>query len=92
MMKQISQSYPIDDIPFKKIIHLGYDFGQHYSRIRIFEYESYSDVKLLKFNINGPSTLASWSITLSAEGKCANDFGTIHLYANEYFFIQSFFF
>ncbi|CAF1157947.1 unnamed protein product [Adineta steineri] len=57
-----------------------YDFGQQYSRIRIFEYESYSDVKFLKFNIQGPTTLANWSLTLSTEGKCTNYFANIHFY------------
>jgi hypothetical protein len=59
---------------------IGYDFGQHYSRIRIFEYDSYSDVKLLKFNIQGPTNLANWSITLTTEGKCSNDLTNIHFY------------
>jgi len=61
---------------------LGYDFGQHYSRIRIFEYETYSDVKLLKFNIKGPTTIANWSITITTEGKCPTDFANIQLYMN----------
>ncbi len=64
---------------FMTSFYLGYDFGQHYSRIRIFEYESYSDVKLLKFNIHGPTTVANWSITLTTEGKCPNDLTNIHL-------------
>ncbi|CAF4031485.1 unnamed protein product [Adineta steineri] len=59
---------------------IGYDFGQQYSRIRIFEYESYSDVKFLKFNIQGPTSLANWSLTLSTEGKCTNYFANIHFY------------
>ena len=57
----------------------GYDFGQHYSRIRIFDYESYSDVKLLKFNIHGPTTAANWSLTFASEGKCKDAPGSIHL-------------
>ena len=61
---------------------LGYDFGQHYSRIRIFEYDSYSDVKFLKFNINGPTTLANWSLTFATEGKCTANFANIHLYVD----------
>ena len=63
-------------------IFLGYDFGQQYSRIRIFEYDSYSDVKLLKFDIHGPTPAANWSITLTSEGKCPNDFTKIHLYVH----------
>jgi hypothetical protein len=62
------------------LFYLGYDFGQHYSRIRIFEFDSYSDVKFLKFNIHGPTNLANWSISVATEGKCLNNFANIHLY------------
>ncbi|CAF3660938.1 unnamed protein product [Rotaria sordida] len=58
----------------------GYDFGQHYSRIRIFDYDSYSDAKFLKFNIRAPTIVANWSITVTTEGKCSNDFTNIHFY------------
>jgi hypothetical protein len=61
---------------------LGYDFGQHYSRIRIFEFDSYSDVKFLKFTIRAPTTLANWSIALSTEGTCTNYFPDVHLYVH----------
>ncbi|UJR15924.1 hypothetical protein I4U23_002844 [Adineta vaga] len=56
----------------------GYDVGQYYSQIRIFEYTDYSDVKFLKFNIYAPTTLANWSITLNTDGQCNNYFPTIH--------------
>jgi hypothetical protein len=61
-------------------VYLGYDFGQHYSRIRIFEYDSYADVKLLKFNIHGPTTLANWSLNIASQGKCDDYFANVHLY------------
>lgn len=62
---------------------LGHDFGQHYSRIRIFEYETYSDVKLLKFHIHGPATIANWSISITTEGQCPPDFANIHFYLQQ---------
>ncbi|CAF2401618.1 unnamed protein product [Rotaria sp. Silwood2] len=58
--------------------NLGYDFGQYYSRIRIYEYTDYSNVKFLKFNIYGPTNLANWSIIIDAEGKCTNYLANIH--------------
>jgi len=58
----------------------GYDFGQHYSRIRIFDYETYADIKLLKFNINGPSRMANWSLTFAPEGKCDDPSISIDFY------------
>ncbi|UJR30663.1 hypothetical protein I4U23_018187 [Adineta vaga] len=62
---------------------IGYDFAQQYSRIRIFEFDSYADVKFLKFNIQGPTTLANWSITLSTEGKCTDNVDHIHFYLQQ---------
>lgn len=61
-------------------LYLGYDFGQYYSRIRIFEYGDYSDVKFLKFNIDGPTTLANWSLTTETDGSCKDYLANIHLY------------
>ncbi|CAF1057322.1 unnamed protein product [Adineta ricciae] len=58
----------------------GYDLAQQYSRIRIFEYDNYADVKFLKFNIQGPTTLANWSITISTEGTCTDYSSNIHFY------------
>ncbi|CAF0845367.1 unnamed protein product, partial [Didymodactylos carnosus] len=60
------------------VIVCGYDFGQHYSRIRIFEYESYSDVKFLKFKIYGPTTLANWTVNIQSEGKCNGYQANVH--------------
>ena len=57
----------------------GYDFGQHYSRIRIFDYEAYSDVKFLKFRIHGPAASANWALTFALEGKCSDPLTDIHL-------------
>ncbi|CAF1572483.1 unnamed protein product [Adineta ricciae] len=59
-------------------LSVGHDIGQYYSKINLYEYVDYSNVKFLKFNIYGPTTLANWSVTISNEGKCSNYFPKIH--------------
>ncbi|CAF0819581.1 unnamed protein product [Rotaria sordida] len=56
----------------------GYDFGQYYSRIRIYEYTDYSSVKFLKFNIYDTTKLANWSIIIDTNGQCTNYLANIH--------------
>ena len=64
---------------FVRMRRLGYDFGQYYSRIRVFEYTDYSDVKLLKFNIDAPTASARWSVNFDTEGKCGDGPVKFHL-------------
>lgn len=59
---------------------IGYDLGQYYSRVRIYEYEDYTDVKFLKFHISGPTKLANWSFIIRTNNKCNNYQAHIHLY------------
>ncbi|CAF4701241.1 unnamed protein product [Rotaria sp. Silwood1] len=75
-----SLSIEIERLSKQIFCFLGRDFGQHYSRIRIFEYDGYSDAKFLKFNIHGPTKVANWSLTFATEGKCSNQFANIHFY------------
>ena len=49
----------------------GRHFGEDYSRIRLFEYQDYSDVKFLQFKVHGPSTAANWSVFVTLDGKCS---------------------
>ena len=58
---------------------LGYDFGQYYSRIRVFEYTDYSDVKFLKFKIDAPAAFARWTVNFDTEGKCGDSPVKFHL-------------
>ena len=57
--------------------------GQYYSRIRIYEYTDYTDMTFLKFNIENPTKLANWTVSIGTYGKCSDDLKTIHLYERE---------
>jgi len=60
--------------------YIDYDFGEYYSRIRLFEYTDYTDVIFLKFNIYPPTTRANWTVIIHTDGKCDDYSANIHLY------------